>query len=73
MAHDEIGRAGESFNAMFNRVNEVMKQVKDAVNTITTGTSEINAGTSDLVSAYLTASGFIGRNECLHGGNDLDH
>ena len=48
MSQDEIGRAGDSFNAMFNRVNEVMKQVKDAVNTITTGTNEINAGTSDL-------------------------
>ena len=47
-SQDEIGRAGESFNAMFDRVNDVMKHVKEAVSTISTGTTEINAGTSDL-------------------------
>ncbi len=48
LAHDEIGRTGKSFNAMFDRVSEVVRSVKMAVTSITTGTAEINDGTSDL-------------------------
>ena len=45
---DEIGRASESFNAMFDRVGSVIQSVKSAVGTITTGTTEINSGTTNL-------------------------
>ena len=47
-SQDEIGRASESFNSMFDRVGGVIQTVKSAAGTITTGTTEINAGTSNL-------------------------
>jgi methyl-accepting chemotaxis protein len=45
---DEIGRTGESFNAMFDQVGEVVQSVKSAVAGITTGTMEISQGNEDL-------------------------
>ncbi len=47
-SRDEIGRTGESFNAMFDRVGEVVQSVKSAVSGITTGTTEISQGNEDL-------------------------
>jgi len=47
-SRDEIGRTGESFNAMFDRVGEVVQSVKSAVSGITTGTREISQGNEDL-------------------------
>ncbi len=48
MSRDEIGRTSESFNAMFDRVSEVVQSVKSAVSGITTGTREISQGNEDL-------------------------
>ena len=48
VSRDEIGRTGESFNAMFDRVGEVVQSVKSAVSGITTGTREISQGNEDL-------------------------
>ncbi|MEX0830044.1 MAG: methyl-accepting chemotaxis protein [Nitrospirales bacterium] len=48
VSRDEIGRTGESFNAMFDRVGEVVQSVKSAVSAITTGTREISQGNEDL-------------------------
>ncbi len=47
-SRDEIGRASESFNVMFDRVSEVVQSVKSAVSGITTGTREISQGNEDL-------------------------
>ncbi|MCA9460584.1 MAG: HAMP domain-containing protein [Nitrospira sp.] len=59
LSHDEIGRASESFNAMFDKVSEVIQSVKNAVSGITTGTSEINAGTSDLAERTSAQAGAL--------------
>ena len=48
VSHDEIGRTGESFNAMFNQVGNVVQSVKSAAAGITTGTMEITQGNEDL-------------------------
>ncbi len=48
VSRDEIGRTGESFNVMFDRVGEVVHSVKTAVSGITTGTTEITQGNEDL-------------------------
>ena len=48
VSRDEIGRTGESFNGMFDRVSEVVQSVKSAVSGITTGTMEISQGNEDL-------------------------
>ncbi len=48
ISHDEIGRTGESFNAMFDQVGSVVQSVKSAAGGITTGTIEIAQGNDDL-------------------------
>ena len=48
MSRDEIGRTGESFNSMFDRVSDVVQSVKSAVSGITTGTTEISQGNENL-------------------------
>ena len=48
VSRDEIGRTGESFNAMFDQVGDVVQSVKLAAGGITTGTIEISQGNEDL-------------------------
>ena len=48
ISRDEIGRTGESFNAMFDQVGGVVQSVKSAAGGITTGTIEIAQGNDDL-------------------------
>ena len=48
VSRDEIGRTGESFNAMFDQVGGVVQSVKSAASGITTGTVEIAQGNDDL-------------------------
>ena len=48
VSRDEIGRTGESFNAMFDQVGGVVQSVKSAAGGITTGTIEIAQGNDDL-------------------------
>ena len=72
-SRDEIGRTSESFNAMFDRVSEVVQSVKSAVSGITTGTTEISQGNEDLSQRTSAQAGALGRNQCVDGGDDLDH